>query len=63
MTTDKKKLILIKQALDDLQAGVLSEFSFAIVVGMVVNPAKITTEDIKWAQEALKKRNGRKSNQ
>ena len=47
------KLELIKEALHDCGDGKLSELSFVIIVGILVDPCKITADDIAWARQAL----------
>ena len=47
------KLELIKEALHDCGDGKLSELSFVIIVGMLVDPVEITADDIAWARQAL----------
>ena len=45
---------LIKQAYNDVKLGKLSEGSFIFVVGMILELATITDEDLEWADKYLR---------
>ena len=47
------KLKLIKKALHDCTEGRLSDLSFVVIVGMLVDPVEITPDDIAWAHEVI----------
>ena len=47
------KLELIKEALRDCKDGKLSELSFVIIVGILIDPGEITADDIAWGRQAL----------
>jgi len=49
----KTKLELIKEALHDCRDGKFSDLSFVIIIGTIVDPPKITADDITWALEKL----------
>jgi len=53
---DKDKLELIGLAITDCQNHKMDEFVFYQIVSSIIFPAKITKEDIEWADSVLKER-------
>jgi len=49
--TAEYKIERIKEALHDCQSGKLSFVAFAMVVGLYVEPIKLTEADFEWARK------------
>lgn len=49
----KQKLEIIREALNDYDAGKLSDLSALIVMQLTICKQKITEDDIKWAKKVL----------
>jgi len=56
MTSDKRKLELVKEALDDLKCGKLTDLSAIIAISMIVDPKKPSKECSEWARKVIAER-------
>lgn len=51
--TDQEKLALITEAVQDMKKGKLSNFSFCIVVGAIVDQPEVSLDDLAWGAKQL----------
>ncbi len=49
-----EKIDLLKEALSDWKEKKMSDHSFCVVVKEILEPSKVTNEDIEWIRTVLK---------
>lgn len=62
MKTNRDKIKLIKQAIEDIENGTLSEGSFLFVVNNIVNEERITEKGLDWARKEIEKIKSKEKN-